>query len=252
MSVSLCQVHGVRMVLLGKDWVCPRCLEEAASPIIDRMSFFEAQRQAQADERRRSSAEIPAIYRAADLDSMRHPEDQVASFQKLVEVMRRFCNDFETFRTKRSGLLFVGDTGVGKTHLACAMGNRLLDRGYSVRYVSLPAFTMLVRSTYNNHEPHESVRSMIDRMCRVDFLILDEIDLHGASMSDFQMIYEIINARYSAGNLPMVVTSNRSKSFLINDLGDRIVSRIVDKAVEIQFKWPTFRAAKPLSQQAQK
>lgn len=243
-----CQIHGTRMILLGHAWVCPHCLEEAASPIIDRMSFFEARRQAQADERRRSIAEIPAIYREADLDAMRLPVDQASSFQKLVEVMKRFCDDFETFRVKRSGLLFVGDAGVGKTHLACAMGNRLLNRGYSVRYVSLPAFTMSVRATYSSSEPHESVRSMIDRMCAVDFLILDEIDLHGASMSDFQMIYEIINARYSAGNLPMVVTSNRSKAFLINDLGDRIVSRIVDKTVEIQFKWPTFRVAKSFSQ----
>lgn len=190
------------------------------------------------------AAGIPGIFARADLESLGntgHPQ-----YERVIKALRRYCEQFERFRTQRTGFLFTGGAGTGKTSIACAMAKRLIERGYTARYLSLTTFTFEVRATYgaNASDTRESVKSMLERTAAVDLLILDEIDLHGTSMSDFQMLYELINARYSAGNLPVIAISNRPKSFLVKDLGDRLVSRILGSSAEIDFTWPSFREQK--------
>lgn len=241
---SLCDRHGIAMIGFGSRLACPRCLADASRSRLAIHDQIESRRAKTLMNSSVINSGIPEIYRDANFAQMKSPasENDRQVFLRVAKAMHRYGKEFSTFRTKRSGFLFTGESGSGKTHMACAIANLVLQQGMSVRYTSLPSLTTRIRATFNNSTAQkESVAAIYQELSCPDLLILDEIDLHGASMSDFHALYEIINTRYSSGNLPIIAISNRSKEFLVSDLGDRLIDRILGSSAEIRFVWPSFR-----------
>lgn len=242
---ELCAIHGAAKIRLGSQMVCSTCLAEKSAPRIERLSQRNQQTSSQEQKDTRLQCGIPLIYHAAQLDALDLPRDEAnaQSFARVARAMKRFADEFERFRRERPGFLFTGDAGTGKTHLACAIANRLIDSGATAAYVSLPSLTIRVRASYGNDPSRESVKQIIARYSQADLLILDEIDLHGGGMGDFQVLYEILNNRYASGYRPTIAVSNQSKAFLVKDLGDRIIDRICGASPEVSFGWLPFRGA---------
>lgn len=234
-----CAIHGVPFVHLGSRSLCPHCLDQMTASR-RQTAARHAQEEAEEQLRRRLvSSRIPPRYHHAAFDALKLAVGHEERMQRLHAAMARYCEAFETFRDRRTGFLFVGEPGTGKTHLACTMAIELIKKGYKARYISMPSLTLEIRASYKDRTI--SVQGLIQDLVHADFLVVDEIDLHGASDADYQVLYEIINARYVAGGRPVLALSNRSKDFLMKDLNERIISRILGEYPENNFNWPAFR-----------
>lgn len=229
--MSFCNIHSKPMMTIGSREVCSSCLGQRSLYAIQKSLSLE-KKEADLDAMHRlAAARIPRLFSESTFECY---ETKSERQEKTVASLKRYADDFHTQRSMRPGLIFGGSPGVGKTHIACAIAKIVIGNGFSAKYVSLPDLTMRVRSSYKSDGI--SVAEIINELISTDFLILDEIDLHGSSDNDYQILYEIINGRYEQGNTPTLAISNRKVSELVNDLDERIISRILGSSKPVIFE----------------
>jgi len=109
-----------------------------------------------------------------------------------------------TFIGAHENWLIHGPTGVGKSHLAAAIGHEAIKRGYralasSTHHLLSDLFAARADGTY----PRK-----LQKACGVDLLILDDFGLRPLSATGAEDLYEIIRRRYERGSI--LLTSNRA------------------------------------------
>ncbi len=137
-----------------------------------------------------------------------------------------------------TGLLFFGSYGIGKTHLAAAIVNRLIGQ-IRVLYISCPDLLNEIRETL--HTKGSSSRLIMAKT--VDLLVLDDIGAEKPSEWVRETLFILINHRYEH-LLPTIFTTNCSLDELEQRLGGRISSRIAEMSRCIKFggnDWRTKR-----------
>lgn len=107
------------------------------------------------------------------------------------------------FIEKKEHVLIYGPAGVGKTHIAQALGHEACRRGYDVLFVK--AIKML-RSLLAGRADHSWER-LIKRYVRPDLLIIDDFGLTALNATQAEDFYEIVAERYLKASI--VITSNR-------------------------------------------
>lgn len=144
----------------------------------------------------------------------------------------------------RRGLYVSGPTGVGKTHLACALVNELAAGGLSCWAVVVPAWLDQIRSAYDDLARRragevvpglQTPREIALAPAQVEVLVLDDLGVEKLTPWVAEQLYELVQARYlQRERLLTIVTSNLSlgeleQRFAGADLelhGRRIVSRL--------------------------
>lgn len=232
-----CSVHNRPLLALGTREVCPACLAEGSQASVEFMRDAQARGAEAALRRRMRQASIPPGFENATFDSFM-PDGAGAA--QLVSVLRLYCANFGAQRRVRPGFLFLGKPDTGKTHLACAMVSEIVRAGFSAAYASLPRFTKQQRAAFGRAGEGDA---LIDALVDVDFLVLDEIDLHGSSDGDYNTLYYILNTRHERRCRPTLAISNRSIERLTLDLDERIMRRVLGETKPVNFDWPGRRGA---------
>jgi len=129
-------------------------------------------------------------------------------------------------KTPIRGLLLEGEAGRGKTHLASAIANELLEKEVDVLFMVVPEFLDALRFSYNN-ENSASEEELIKRAQTAQVLILDDLGAHNFSQWTRGKIFNLINYRLNH-QLPCVITTNLSIDEMNEEIGRRTVSRIVE------------------------
>ena len=149
-------------------------------------------------------------------------------------------------------LYFYGRPGTGKTFLASIIAQELMKQGKTVIFSDVPALLTEIKRTFK--EENDATTSLIERLCKIDVLFLDDIGTENVTEWAVEQLYMIINSRY-AQELPTVYTSNYSLNELVRRLnapntkvqgltGDRIASRIYETAKKVEFKGADRRMAR--------
>ncbi|MDY5940845.1 MAG: ATP-binding protein [Eubacteriales bacterium] len=144
----------------------------------------------------------------------------------LMEITLRAAKRYAAaFHGKNSGnLLFFGATGLGKTHLCCAVAREVAFAGYTVLYCSAQTMfndfsTERFRSNYT--QPEDRTQKYFE----AELLILDDLGTEMGNQFSVSCLYEVLNARLVTG-MPVIVNTNLGRDELRDRYGDRITSRL--------------------------
>ena len=126
-------------------------------------------------------------------------EDFDFSFNASIEKRRIKELEATAFVTRAENVLLLGPTGVGKTHLAVAIGTQAIKNGFAVYYRSV--FDMA--SDFANDLPED----VIPKYVKPHLLILDELGMKPFSSTTADSLLEIIHRRYQVGST--IIATNR-------------------------------------------
>ena len=115
---------------------------------------------------------------------------------------------------KCENVIMLGPTGVGKTHLAIALGTAACGQGRRVRFYTAAGLVNEMVEAANLHQ-----LSRLDaRLGRCDLIVLDEVGYVPFSVEGARLLFNFISARYERG--PLVITSNLEFSKWTSVFGD--------------------------------
>lgn len=117
---------------------------------------------------------------------------------------------------EKKGLILVGNNGVGKTHLACSIANKLIENGTPVIYGTLINLLAELRNSYDT-DNNISEMEIIKLYENVDLLIIDDLGKEKPSEWGLEKLFTIINSRYE-NNLPVIITTNYNQNSLVERL----------------------------------
>jgi DNA replication protein DnaC len=148
------------------------------------------------------------------------------------------------FVAERRDVVLVGATGVGKSHLAQALGHQACRAGHSVRYVAATDLLKELRAARADESYERALRGFV----RPELLIVDDLGLRPLRGDEPQDVYEVIRQRYERGST--IWTSNRALEewpalFLEPLLGSAAVDRLLHHAEVLVLEGDTWRNPPP-------
>lgn len=144
--------------------------------------------------RRIQLATFPQIKRLEEFDFTWQP--------KINEKLIRELATLEFLKTAKN-ILFVGAPGVGKTHLAIALGIKAAQARKRVLFFTTEHLTAQLAAA----EVSGRLNLFLDQMARTDLLIIDELGYLSLTKQTARLFFQLISKRYEKGSI--IVTSNK-------------------------------------------
>ncbi len=131
-------------------------------------------------------------------------------------------------------LLFLGGTGLGKTHLSTALAREVIGRGYDVFYNSAVGMISDFECKRFGNGMAISDADNTDRYVTCDLLILDDLGTEVVNQFTQSSLYYVLNCRLNLGK-PTVISTNLKAADLQKTYSDRITSRLLGEFRLIPF-----------------
>lgn len=130
-----------------------------------------------------------------------------------------------TFVEDKGNVIFIGNTGLGKTHLATALGYQACQKGHTV------LFTLAIDAV-NNLIAAQNVgrlKQELQKYLKPDLVIIDELGYLPIDKTGADLLFQIISKRYEQGSL--IITTNRvfKKWPEIFNNDDTLTSALLDR-----------------------
>ncbi len=193
-----------KLVSLGLEYpasVLPELLEEATREALSPLAFLDLLLSRQLE--RKDERRITTMLKLSGLPPGKTLEDFDWGFQPKAD--RRQLDTLATchYLREKTNVLFLGPPGVGKSHLATALGVKAIKNGFSVNHYVLDDLMHVLKA--DAATPHARLRAR--RYFNCGLLIIDEIGFRPLDRMEANLFFRLVSARYERGS--MLLTSNK-------------------------------------------
>jgi DNA replication protein DnaC len=192
---------------------------------------------------RLDAAGIPQRYRDCTLENF---SDNNASLARAKSAAREFVDGYPAVE---AGLLLVGASGRGKTHLACALLSELVaTKGVTGIYVDFSDLLMKITTSFRP-DADLSKESVLTPYADAEFLVIDELGASKPHAWVLDVLYSLLNTRYNRKRVT-VATSNfedevepgsGERERLEDRIGYRLRSRLYEMCLLVPLRGGDFR-----------
>jgi DNA replication protein DnaC len=141
---------------------------------------------------------------------------ETSPYSKQPNVRRRQIRSFAEldFIPRAENIVFIGDTGVGKTGLACGILLKALENGYRGQFIrAQDLFDEMYASLADR-----SSRRLLNRLVKLDVLLIDELGYVNVKPEQANIFFKLMEERYRRH--PTILTTNLSYDEWPNFLGN--------------------------------
>jgi DNA replication protein DnaC len=177
--------------------------------------------------RLKENAGIPPLYQNAYLDTFQDLGN--ADLIRVKNEVGNYARDYP-FALRKPGLLLIGESGTGKTHLAVAALRTLIERGHEGLFCDYQNLLDRIRSGYDassGASDREAYRSALD----AEILLLDDLGAHRVTDWVEDTVTSIVTYRCNQGKA-LIVTTNLPDP----DAGDRLVERSSTTPGKVEYR----------------
>ena len=148
-------------------------------------------------------------------------------------------------------VIIFGPPGVGKSHLASAIGLALVERGKRVLFTRT---TDLVQRLQTAHRELK-LENMLDRLNRYDLLILDDLSYARKDQAETSVLFELISVRYECRST--LITANTpfvewKKVFPDENTAVAAVDRLIHHCVILEMNVESYRRRQAMGEKEKK
>ncbi|MEX2194903.1 MAG: IS21-like element helper ATPase IstB [Thermoleophilaceae bacterium] len=217
---------------------------EQQTPVAYLAALLEAEMAERAErrERRLIDARFPQIKRLEDFRFADNPKVPQATLAALAE---------GSWIDDRESIIFIGDSGTGKTMLATALAVCACHQGRRVRFTTLAALANELQEAEGRRE----LARVVGRYARTELVVLDELGYLALPDGAAELVFQVLSERHERGSL--IVTTNLpfgewTKVFPDPRLAKAVVDRLTHRAHIIDTGNESWRFRHGLTQTAKK
>lgn len=159
---------------------------------------------------------------------------------KNENIALKYVENFDAMRSQGTGLLLCGQVGTGKSFLAAAIANELINQGTPCLMTNFSRIISRVSEKFGGDQKY------LDDLNRFDLLIIDDLGAERDTEFTWEKVMNVIDARYRAG-LPIIITTNLGPRDFA-DRGDirrqRVFSRLKEMCICLEIKGEDRRGKK--------
>lgn len=154
----------------------------------------------------------------------------LGNFQAREDWQKVFCRSAYSFVALPTGWFFAGgQVGCGKTHICTGIVRKLIETGKEARYMLWRDESTVIKASVKYPEEYAA---LVEPLKTVDVLYLDDFlktNNGQPTIADFNLAFEILNARYNRTNLITIISSEFYLDEIV-DMDEAVGSRIFERA----------------------
>jgi DNA replication protein DnaC len=242
-TTKTCQKHGAYQAtvanILGRiiSGRCPACAADEKAQEEERAKRDAAARANARIEILLSRSGIPPRFQGRDFDNYQAEEE---GQQRALRIARAYAAEWDTMRKRGTCLIFSGEAGTGKTHLACAIANAVIRNGSAALFMTVSDAMRAVKRSYDRDQG-VSEGEAIAALVEPPLLILDEVGMDYGTEHSKALLFDLMNKRYEQVRSTIVLT-NLDAAALREYFGDRIMDRLREGGGKlVPFTWDSHR-----------
>ncbi len=179
------------------------------------------------------------------LDYYKNDLKALQAMQYNFDFLRNYADTFSISSNAPApeSLLFLGGTGLGKTHLSTAVARVVIERGYDVYYNSAVGMISDFEFKRFGNGLAQTDGDNTSRYIGCDLLIIDDLGTEVINQFTLSCLYHVINTRLNLQK-PTIASTNFSSADLRKAYSDRITSRLIGEFRVVPFYGTDIRKQK--------
>ncbi len=154
------------------------------------------------------------------------------NIEKIKTIAQKFCDNIHDKNQK--SLLFVGNTGTGKTFMSNCIAYDLINKGYTVIYQTAPLLMDMAMEAKYSYDNNSKNKQKYNAIFDADVLIIDDLGTETLNNNRFTELFNIINTRLLK-NKKTIISTNLMLNELSEEYDERVMSRLIGNYIICKF-----------------